>query len=290
MDAKTDEISAEVALTPKSGSAAAKNFAALGSKTSLPAGVVAATNPAARMNVKVAVTDGMKKEYAATIDALFDVFIKSAGDQGEAIAKQVVDAIGPTLKAGELDAAGSLLGPDAKGHYQIIGAFAVKDGKEIEKLIKDLVKQFGPLIEQAVTIKFDVEKIGEFNLHQIEIQQADEKFEKLFGTKTTLARHIGQVHRAEYRTGRRDHPQGAESEGGAGPSGVGRTRVRKTATAHSARPETGRTEVTLERRLRRWHTDWQRHCRVQRRGRRETHCAAEGEGQSDSSRSPDSIC
>ena len=71
-DAKTDDLSAEVTLTAKSGSATAKNFTAIGSKTSIPAGIVAAAGaPVARGNVKVALTDGMKKEYGALIDAMF---------------------------------------------------------------------------------------------------------------------------------------------------------------------------------------------------------------------------
>ncbi|MBY0512799.1 MAG: serine/threonine protein phosphatase, partial [Gemmataceae bacterium] len=42
-------------------------------------------------------------------------------DQKELV-KGLLDAVAPTLKAGELDLAGSLVGPDAKGRYQVIGA------------------------------------------------------------------------------------------------------------------------------------------------------------------------
>jgi hypothetical protein len=175
-DAKTDVISAEVTLTAKSGSATAKNFTALGSKTSLPAGIVASSGAAARGNIKVAVTDGMKKEYAAAIDALLAEALKKAPPDQE--------DLGPTLKAGELDAAGALVGPDSKGRYQVIGAVAVKEGKNIEKWLKDVVKTVGPFIEDKVVFKFDVETIGDFALHKMEIKEGDAQFEKLFGTKT----------------------------------------------------------------------------------------------------------
>ena len=141
-DAKTDELTAEVTLTAKNGTATAKNFTALASKTSLPAGIVAATNPAARANVKIAVTDGMKKDYTAAIDALLTDAKKNAPPGAEDWIKQAVDTLEPTLKAGELDIAASLLGPDAKGRYQLIAALAVKDGKKIEKLLKD----FAPFV------------------------------------------------------------------------------------------------------------------------------------------------
>ncbi len=184
-DAKSDDITAEVTLTAKSGSATAKNFTALGSKTSLPAGIVAAAGtPAARTSVKVAVTDGMKKDYAAAIDALLAQALKDApGDQEEAV-KALVAAVSPTLKAGELDLSAALVGPDSKGKYQVVGAFAVKEGKGIEKVLKDLEKQFGQFIAEAVTFKFDVETVGDFNLHRIELKNTPDKFDKVFGAST----------------------------------------------------------------------------------------------------------
>ncbi len=184
-DDKTDDLTAEVTLTAKSGSATAKNFAGLAGKTSLPAGIVATTGAAARANVKVAVTDGTKKEFAAAIDALLADAVKNApDDQGREVLKQLVAAVGPTLKAGELDAAASLAGPDAKGHYQLLAALAVKDGKAIEKFVKKVDEDYGAPLADFVTFKFDVETVGDFALHRIEVKAADEKFEKPFGTKT----------------------------------------------------------------------------------------------------------
>ncbi|MCI0705136.1 MAG: hypothetical protein L0241_29095 [Planctomycetia bacterium] len=179
-DPKTDELSAEVTLTAKNGSATAKNFSALGSKTSLPAGIVAVTNPAARANVKIAVTDGMRKEYVAAIDALLADVKKNAPAGAEDWFKQLADAIEPSLKAGELDAAASLIGPDAKGRYQLIAALGVKDGKKIEKFVKDLA----PFIGEAGEFTFDIEKIGDFALHRIDLRNTPDEFEKAFGTKS----------------------------------------------------------------------------------------------------------
>jgi hypothetical protein len=183
-DPKTDDISAEVTLSAKAGSATARNLAALGGKTSVPAGIVAASGAAVRGNVKIAVTEGMKKEFADAIDAILADAVKKAPPDQEELAKSAIAALAPTLKAGELDMAAALVGPDAKGRYQAISAVAVKEGKGIEKLLKELVKQFGPFIEGAVAFKFDVETIGDFTLHRIDLKQTDEKFDKLFGTST----------------------------------------------------------------------------------------------------------
>jgi hypothetical protein len=179
---KSDDLSAEVTFTAKTGSTTAKNFTALGDRTSLPAGIVAAANPAARGSVKIALTEGLKKEYAAAVDALLADALKKAPADQEEVVKQIIDAVSPSLKSGELDAAGSLVGPDSKGHYQLVGAVAVKEGKGIEKLLKELVKQYGQFVEGFVTFKFDTETVGDFTLHRIELKQLDEKFEKIFGT------------------------------------------------------------------------------------------------------------
>jgi hypothetical protein len=181
IDLKTEELSAEVTLTAKPGSGLAKNFAALEWRKSLSAGIVAsASGPVARGSVKLAVADGMKKEYTAAIDAILAEVVKKAGPGEQPVVQQLVDAVGPTLKAGELDAAAALTGPDAKGHYQLLAAAGVTDGKKVEKFAKDV----SAMVAGAADFAFDVDKVGDYRLHRIDVNAADEKFEKLFGTKS----------------------------------------------------------------------------------------------------------
>lgn len=177
-DAKTDDLTAEIALTAKSGTATAKNFAALGTKTSLPAGIVASANPVARANVKIAITEGMKKEYAAAVDDLLAEALKKAPADQEQLVKQLIDAVSPTLKAGELDVAATLTGPNAKGHYSAMAAFTVAEGKKIEQLVKDVSVFLGGEAE----FKFDEAKVGDFNLHKIDVKRNSDGLEKVFGT------------------------------------------------------------------------------------------------------------
>jgi|SRR5579883_256501 len=181
IDSKTNELSAEVTLTAKSGSPTAKKFTALGSRTSLPAGIVGGVeSPAVHGSVKIAVPDTMKKEYVATIDDLLADAVKKAKPEQEEIVKQLVDAIAPSLKAGELDFAAALTAPDAKGRHQFIAALSVEDGKKIEKFIRDISGFAGG----AADFTFDIEKIGDFSLHRVDLSNTDDKFEKLFGTKS----------------------------------------------------------------------------------------------------------
>ncbi len=182
-DAKTDEVSLELVFTPKSGTATAKNVTALGEKKSLPAGIVAAAGPsAARFGASATVTDGTQKEYAAAVRALLEQALKDAPADGKDVFEALVAAVSPTLTAGNLDAAGALLSANDKGHHVAIGAVAVKEGKGIEKFVKKTIEQYGMFIENEVVFKFDVETVGDFTLHKVELKNAPEKFEKVFGT------------------------------------------------------------------------------------------------------------
>lgn len=184
-DPKSDEVSLEAALAARPGTPTAKNFAALGEKVSLPAGIVAAAGaPAARFGASVSVTEGVQKEYADAIRALLDQAVRDAPADGKDVFEALAAAVSPSLTAGTLDAAAGLLPGDDKGRHVAIGAVAVKEGKGIEKFVKKTVEQYGQFIENEVVFKFDVETVGDFTLHKVELKNAPEKFEKVFGTGT----------------------------------------------------------------------------------------------------------
>lgn len=181
-DPKTDDLSAEISLSGKSGSPMAKNFKSLGTRPSQPAAIVG-TGTVARGNVKFALTDELMKQYKAGVEDSLKEAIKDVPADQKELAEAAIAAITPTLKAGELDAAIGMHGPDAKGRYQLVGAVAVKEGKKIETFVKDTVKAFGAFVENDIEFKFDVETVGDFKLHKIVIKKDDEKLEKTFGTK-----------------------------------------------------------------------------------------------------------
>jgi len=177
VDAKTDELSIELNLVAKDGTPLAKTFAGLTGRNSLPAGIVAAKNASAQVFAKAGLPDELKKKFAPVIDGLAKDAIENSGDRGATT--RILDPLVATAKAGNLDFAASLV-PTAKGHHNLIAAVGVVDAKDLEKVLKD----FAPIIPgDAVDLSFDVEKIGDFNLHKIEVKIADENFEKMFGTK-----------------------------------------------------------------------------------------------------------
>ena len=178
VDNKTDEISFELGLTATDGSPLSKTFAGLSGRSSGPAGIVAAKNTVASVSSKAGLPEELRKRLAPVIDAAVKDAIDNAGDREAA--RRVLEPLAATAKAGNLDFAATLAGPDAKGKYAVLAAVVVKDAKELEKVAKD----FAAMIPaEAVDISFDVEKIGAFALHKVEVKIADDNFENIFGTK-----------------------------------------------------------------------------------------------------------
>lgn len=178
IDPKGDDLSGEITLTAKSGSTLSKNLANLGGKTSVPAAIVGGGKHAVGwFSVKAGLPEGVKKDLGKVVDGAIAEIVKAAGDNEKALAERVLKTIAPTLKAGELDGALALNGPNPRGQYTVIGAVGVKDGKEIEKLVKD----FAPFLGDAGKFEFDVAKVGPFNLHTITPSKSPDDFKKIFG-------------------------------------------------------------------------------------------------------------
>ncbi|MCS6866959.1 MAG: hypothetical protein RMJ56_02110 [Gemmataceae bacterium] len=185
IDPKTDTISAELSFSAKAGSPTAQYIAAVGGQLSRPVGIVAAAgDPVASGNVKVAIPDYLKKEYLAALEEFFKQILDEIPADQQELIKQLIAVVRPTLQGGELDAAVGLSGPNERGQYRLISALAVKEGKKIEKFVQEIVQQYGAFIDNAVTVKLNLETIGDFTLHRIDIKEMDEKFEKTFGTKS----------------------------------------------------------------------------------------------------------
>jgi hypothetical protein len=182
VDQKTDELSAEVVLTAKDGTPLARSIAGLAGRTSRPAGIVAAKDPVVRYASKVGLEGDLKKRFDAIVDGLLDEAVNQAKDDGDReFARRVAEVLKPTIKAAEVDLAATLSGPAGGGGHVLLAAAAVKDGKEIEKLVRDIAPHV-PAAEAEFT--FDVETVGGFTLHKVEVKKADKDFERVFGTKT----------------------------------------------------------------------------------------------------------
>ena len=101
-DAKTDDISAEVSVHRQRAGPRPRRTLRARQQDEPARGDRRRDQPFAARGNAVAVTEGMKKEYVAAIDLFLADLVKNRKAQEEQLLKQLVDAIGPTLKAGEL--------------------------------------------------------------------------------------------------------------------------------------------------------------------------------------------
>lgn len=180
IDEKSDELSAEVTLTAKQGSTMAKTVMSFAGKPSLPAGIALAKDPVIHATAQGGLTPELKAHFAKVIDEVSKQVIEKIDANAKAVVRQALETLAPTLKAAEVDAAVSLNGPDAKGKYTLVLAGAVKQGKQIEKLLKELALSAGGVAD----FDFDVEKIGDFTLHKITLADGPAELQMMFGTRT----------------------------------------------------------------------------------------------------------
>jgi hypothetical protein len=109
-----------------------------------------------------------------------------AGEAPEVIA--LVEAFFKSLKAtvesGEMDLAAAIRGPNKEGFFTAVGAVHCKEGAQLEKAIKEAVKQIPD--RAGVVFKFDAGKIGDVTVHEIDLSNiAVEPAKKIFGKVQT---------------------------------------------------------------------------------------------------------
>jgi hypothetical protein len=85
-----------------------------------------------------------------------------------------------TVESGEMDLAAALRGPNKEGFYTAVGAVHCKEGAQLEKAIRGVVKV---LPENARGyFKFDGSKVGDVSVHEIDLSaEAGEPAKKIFG-------------------------------------------------------------------------------------------------------------
>jgi hypothetical protein len=181
VDRDAGELSTALRFTGKSGSALAGNLADLGNKKSVGASLIGA-NSAANLVFNVALPENLRKSLSAAVDEGVKKGLADAAAKGQREAvEKVVKALLPTLKAGELDAGFDLRGPGAKDLYTLVMGLKVKEGGEIEKLVRNAIKSL-PEKEQE-KVKFDVAKAGDVGIHRFisDLSLSEENSKRMFG-------------------------------------------------------------------------------------------------------------
>jgi len=168
VDEKRDFISLDLTVVPQPNSPVAKNFASLGQRTSLAYGLTNVKGAVLRGNVNFALTDDTRKMWDDLINNIMTQALDEVPPQNKDAIEKILQGILPTLKAAVADAAITMTAPNAKGHYTVLGAISVKEGKKLEDSIRELVKLYERDTGDTKAVKLNFAKVGNFNLHQID--------------------------------------------------------------------------------------------------------------------------
>jgi hypothetical protein len=182
LDRKANDLSVELSLDGKPGSKLAGTIADLGKTTSLFAGLVG-KDSAASVLLTYTLPERLRKALAPVIDeGISNVLEKQADQPHQALVEKMLKVLAPSLKAGEIDAAIDLRGPSAKKHYTLVAGIKLRNGKEVEKTVKEVVKDLPDQIRDA--IKLDAQKVGEVNIHSVDIDRfLDDSAREMFGNE-----------------------------------------------------------------------------------------------------------
>jgi hypothetical protein len=180
VDRQSEEISLQFSLAGKPHSGLAKAIANLGSIKSLFAGLRQA-NSAVSGSVYSLLPEKVRQSFGPmAVDALKDNVKKEKNDEIRKQAEALIDALAPSIKAGELDLGVDLRGPTESKHYTLIGGIKLKDGANVEKAARVLVNDIPEQVRTA--IKLDVAKAGRTAIHQVDPgKEMDAEAKKIFG-------------------------------------------------------------------------------------------------------------
>ena len=146
-------------------------------------GVGAALVPsdsAAHVTVNMALSDNLRKLLKPAIDDTADKVLAGISDKSEREkVEKVLKALIPTAYMATFDVGLSL--KSASEHYTGLFAVRVRDGRDIDRAIRDLVKDLPEKERDRITL--DVEKVGAVDVHRIRPDE-DAHAKKLLGDNT----------------------------------------------------------------------------------------------------------
>lgn len=190
VDPKAEEVAFELELTGQKGSKLAKDIMSIREHKSVVGGALASKDAALNINLSVGLPANLKQSFPPVVDELLKAVQKQGKIPAEiqTKAEPLVNALLPTVKAGELDLGFTMVGPDKNDHYTLVAGLKLVDGKKVEQAIKDIAKKELPP-EVSGLIEFDAEKLaGGASLHVAKIaDQIDEKGQKVLGKSDLYA-------------------------------------------------------------------------------------------------------
>ena len=171
IDKQAGQMSLGLSLTalPKTG--LAKSIAEIGKTKSLFANL-RTKESAVHGSLTMGLPKSLQKLFADAIEDAQVNIVKGINDPGQRKhAEELLKALSPTFKAGELDGAISIQGPDGKKHYNIIAGVKVHEGaalsKTMHRLLAELREQIPP--GERNLVQLEVATIGGAKVHRFDL-------------------------------------------------------------------------------------------------------------------------
>ncbi|HEY1860779.1 MAG TPA: hypothetical protein VGG61_10515 [Gemmataceae bacterium] len=182
LDRKTEELSLEVSLAGAPKTELAESIKKLAEPKSVFGGLVG-KNSAANGALHVILPESIRKAMEPVLDEVVKKSIEKETDKAKREqAEKALPVVMPSLKAGELDAAFDLRGPSEDKTYTAVAGIKVKDGAELDKLLRKTVADLPEADKKKLTL--DADKAGSVAIHEVIItNELDAEGKAIFGEK-----------------------------------------------------------------------------------------------------------
>jgi hypothetical protein len=168
-DAKK-ELTVRLSLAAQKGTELARTFKAVGQERSPFAGLMT-KGAAFRGSVDVVFPEPIHKAFAAAIEEAAQKGLAEIDNPAKRKqAKELVDALLPTARSGQLDAFFGMAGP-VNNHYTLLAALKVKDGDRLGTVVHDLVSAEVKTMpaDAQKRIQLDADSAGSVKVHRFEL-------------------------------------------------------------------------------------------------------------------------
>jgi hypothetical protein len=182
VDRQTDDVSVQLTMDARTGSPLAKEIESAGRR---PNRFAAFGSAAAQGAVSVAVPEVLRGSLAGAIEEGFKQDQARQPDAAKRdVARKIYEALSSTIKAGEVELAGGLLGPNSAGKFTFAAGVKVIDADRIEKLIRRLVPQI-PDESTRKLFAFDAETVEGVKVHRV-APKLDPEARRMLGDNATV--------------------------------------------------------------------------------------------------------
>jgi hypothetical protein len=177
-DREARKIRLDFNLTPKAGTKLAEQIKGFGGGRSIFAAL--AGQSAAHLFLHFPVAPELRAALDKAMEEGFQNALKEEKSFAKkAMAEKAYAVLAPTLKSDVFDLFGTLSGPHEDGKYTMLAGLRVKNGQEIEQLLKNLLNDM-PEKDRA-NVQVDAAKIGDLSVHKLKFPDNDGDASHMFG-------------------------------------------------------------------------------------------------------------